>query len=110
MKVIENEFVVKAGRSAFRKARKKAFALLKTHGYRNYISVEVCCKRVIKESIWQLGVGVIYNCTLWIEKHTNIIRLYEGGGILNKDENLGHQEFLALCMNSCRFESCYSSY
>lgn len=77
MKVIENEFVVKAGRSAFRKARKKAFALLKTHGYRNYISVEVCCKRVIKESIWQLSVGVIYNCTLWIEKHTNIIRLYE---------------------------------
>lgn len=77
MKVIENEFVVKAGRGAFRKARKKAFALLITHGYRNYISVEVCCKRVIKESIWQLGVGVIYNCTLWIEKHTNIIRLYE---------------------------------
>lgn len=77
MRIIENEFTVKAGRGAFRKARKKAFALLKTHGHRNYISVEVISKRGEYNSNWQLHKHAIYECMIYVEKHTENVRMYE---------------------------------
>lgn len=77
MKVIETEFTVKAGRGAFRKARKKAFALLKTHGIRNYLEVEVHTKRSISNNKdWMTG-GVTYCCMVYVEKHTENVWMQE---------------------------------
>ena len=57
MQIIEHQFTVKAGRGAFRKARKKASALLKTHGVRNCLTVDVVSKKG-----WIIGHCMMYVC------------------------------------------------